>query len=79
MWGLSLVSESRAYFPVEVCGLLIAVASLVAEHRLSACRLQWWLHMDSVAVALRLRCSEACGIFPDERSNWCPLHCQADS
>jgi len=32
--GLSLVSDSGGYFPVEVCGLLITVASLVAEHRL---------------------------------------------
>ena len=35
-------------------GLLIAVASLVAEHRLS--------------------CPEACGIFPDQGWNSCPLH-----
>ena len=31
--GLSLVAESRGY-SVAVCGLLIAVASLVAEHGL---------------------------------------------
>ena len=31
--GLSLVAASRAYSPVVVCGLLIAVASLIAEHR----------------------------------------------
>ena len=28
---------SRGYFLVVVCGLLIAVASLVSEHRLSSC------------------------------------------
>ena len=33
----------------------------------------------SAAVALRLRCSVACGIFPDQGSNLCPLHQQADS
>ena len=27
----------------------------------------------------RLRCSEACGDFPDQGSNLCLLHCQADS
>ena len=30
----------------------------------------------SVIVALRLSCSEASGIFPDQQSNPCPLHCQ---
>ena len=34
VWRLSLVSESGGYFPVGDCGLLIAGASLVAEHRL---------------------------------------------
>ena len=32
--GLSLAAESGAYSLVVVCGFLIAVASLVAEHRL---------------------------------------------
>ena len=32
--GFSLVAEFRDYSPVAVCGLLIAVASLVAEHGL---------------------------------------------
>ena len=31
--SLSLVAESGDYPPVEVCGLLTAVASLDAEHR----------------------------------------------
>ena len=35
--------------------------------------------MGSVAVAHRLSCSEACEIFPDQGSNWYPLHCKADS
>ena len=33
----------------------------------------------SVVVAHGLRCSAACGIFPDQGSNPCPLHWQADS
>ena len=33
----------------------------------------------SVIVAHRLSCSVACGIFPDQGSNPCPLHWQADS
>ena len=33
----------------------------------------------SVVVAHGPRCSAACGIFPDQGSNPCPLHWQADS
>ena len=33
----------------------------------------------SVVVAHGLCCSAACGIFPDQGSNPCPLHWQADS
>ena len=33
----------------------------------------------SVVVARGLGCSAACGIFPDQGSNLCPLHWQADS
>ena len=33
----------------------------------------------SVVVAHGLSCSAACGIFPDQGSNPCPLHQQADS
>ena len=33
----------------------------------------------SVIVAHRPSCSVACGIFPDQGSNPCPLHWQADS
>ena len=33
----------------------------------------------SVVVARGPSCSAACGIFPDQGSNLCPLHWQADS
>ena len=33
----------------------------------------------SVVVAHGPNCSAACGIFPDQGSNLCPLHWQADS
>ena len=33
----------------------------------------------SVVVAHRLSCFAACGIFPDQGSNPCPLHWKADS
>ena len=32
-----------------------------------------------MVVAYRLSCSAACGIFPDQGSNQCALHWQADS
>ena len=49
-------------------------ASVVAEHAGSAvvaCRLQ---STGSVVVTNGLSCSPACGIFPDQGSNPCPLH-----
>ena len=36
-------------------------------------------HTGSVVVAHGPSCSTACGIFPDQGSNPCPLHWQADS
>ena len=54
----------RGLLFVAVRGLLIAVASLAAEHGLK-------VH--------RLSCSTAYGIFPDQTSNPCPLHWQVDS
>ena len=53
-----------------VHGLLIVVASLVAEHCFQGSQA-------SVIVAHRLSGPAACGIFPDQGSNPCPL--QADS
>ena len=70
--GLSLVVASEAYPLVAVCRLLIAMASLVVEHRL-------WSKWVSVVVANRLSCSSACEIFLDQGSNLCPLHWQVDS
>ena len=51
---------------------LLAVASLVAEHRLQGA----WA---SVVVAHGLSCLKACGIFLDQGSNPCPVHWQVDS
>ena len=56
---------------IAVHGPLTIVASLVAEHRLQTRRLSNLAHGPS--------CSAACGIFPDQGSNPCPLHWQADS
>ena len=69
----------RGLLFVVVRRLLTAVASLVAEHGLQARGLQQLQHAGSVVVAHRLSCSTVCGIFPDQGSNPCPLHWQADS
>ena len=51
---------------VAVRGLLIAVASLVAEHKGSR-------RAGFSSCGAGLSCSAACGIFPDQGSNPCPL------
>ena len=90
--AFSSCSEWALLFFV-VCGLLIAVPSLIAEHaghgRHAGCSSFYTLA--SVAVALGLQSVGsvvvACGlvtlwhggIFLDQRSNWYPLHCKANS
>ena len=71
MIGLSLVAVSRGHSLVDEHWLLIAVASLVAEHGLQSA--------GSVLVAHRLSCLSACGIFQDQGSNPHPLCWQVDS
>ena len=70
-WAFSLVEASGGYSPVAVQGLLIVVASLVAEHGLQA--------RGSVVVVHGLSCPVACGNFPKQGSNLYFLHWQADS
>ena len=55
-------------FLTVVLGLLTVAASPVVEHLLQG------VHASVLGVH-RLGCSVACGIFPDQRSNLCPLHC----
>ena len=56
---------------IAVRGPLTIAASLVADTGSS--------RAGSVVVALGPSCSAACGIFPDQGSNPCPLYWQADS
>ena len=63
---------SGGYSLIAECRLLIAVASLAAEHRLQATRA-------SAVMVHRFSCSVACGIFPDQGSSLCLLHWQEDS
>ena len=76
---LSLVAVSRGYSLAVVCGLLIPVASLVVGPGLKARGLQELQRKGAGVVVHRLSCSVACGIFPDQGSNQCPLHCKVDS
>ena len=63
-----------------------AQASVVAARGLRSCGVQALVvathgpsSVGSVAVAHRLSCSMAFGIFPGQESNLCPLHWQTDS
>ena len=89
-WAFSSCGKRGLLF-IVVCGLLMVVASLVVEHGLQVHGLQQLWHGGSVVVACELQsagsvvvvhglsCSAACGIFPEQGSNPCPLHWQADS
>ena len=73
---------------VSVRGLSLVVASGGnSSSRCTGLSLSWPLLLrttgsrraGSVIVAHGPSCSAACGIFPDQGSNRCPLHWQADS
>ena len=66
LWKGSSLAVASGDYSLTVLELLIAVASLVEEHRLSSC-------------GARLSCPTACGIFSDQGSNLSLLHWQADS
>ena len=65
----SCVTGGLLFAAIE--GLLIAVASLAAEHGL--------LSAGPVTVVFGISCSMACGIFLYQGFNQCPLHWQVDS
>ena len=70
----SLVSECRDSSLVVVHGLLIAVASFVAEHVGSVAEAPGFKSICSIVVARGLCCSTVCGIFLNQGSNPCPIH-----
>ena len=69
--GLSLVAASRGHSSSRCAGLSL-LWPLMLRSTGSRCA-------GSVIVAHGPSCSMACGIFPDQGSNPCPLHWQADS
>ena len=83
---LSLVAASGGYFSLGCTGfslqwLLLLRSTGSRRTGFSSCGTwaQWLWHAGSVVVAHGLSGSAACGIFPDQGSNPCPLHWQADS
>ena len=71
MRGLSLVVASGGHSSSRCAGLSLSRPLLL---RSTGSR-----RAGSVIVAHRPSCSVACGIFPDQGSNPCALHWQADS
>ena len=69
--GLSLVAASGGHSSSQCAGLSLSWPLLLRSTG-SRCA-------GSVVVAHGSSCSAACGIFPDQGSNPCPLHWQADS
>ena len=69
--GLSLVAASGGHSSSRCAGLSLSRPLLLQS---TGSR-----HAGSVVVAHGPSCSAACGIFPDQGSNPCPLHWQADS
>ena len=71
MRGLSLVVASGGHSSSRCAGLSLSRPLLL--------RSTGSKRTGSVLVAHGPSCSAACGIFPDQGSNPCPLHWQADS
>ena len=69
--GLSLVVASGGHSSSRCAGLSLSRPLLLRSTGSS--------RAGSVIVAHGPSCSAACGIFPDQGSNPCPLHWQADS
>ena len=68
--GLSLVAACGGHSSLRCTGLSLS-RPLLLQSTGSRCA-------GSVIVAHGPSCSVACGIFPDQGSNPCPLHWQAD-
>ena len=71
VWGLSPVVASGGHSSSRCAGLSLSWPLLLQS---TGSR-----RAGSVVVAHGSSCSAACGILPDQASNPCPLHWQADS
>ena len=70
---------ARAFSSCGKLGLLFIAVRGPLTIAASRCGAQAPDAQSSVVVAHGLSCSAACGIFPDQGPNPCPLHWQADS
>ena len=89
--GLSLAAASRGYSSLQCAGFSLRWLLLLRStgcRRADSSSCGAWVSVvvarglwstGSVVVAHGLSCSAACGIFPDQGLNPCPLHWQADS
>ena len=60
-------------------GLLFSCGAWAYHYGGISCCRAWVLqHADSLVVMHGLSCPKACGLFPDDSLNPCPLHCQVD-
>ena len=71
VWGLFLVAASGGHSSSQCAGLSLLQPLLLQS---TGSR-----RAGSVILAHGPSCSAACGIFPDQGTNPCPLHWQADS
>ena len=83
--GFPLVVVSRGYSSLSFVGLSLWRLLLLGSTGFSSCGTKapssWFPGSGGRlnTVVHRLSCSTACGIFPDQGSNWYLLHWQADS
>ena len=78
--GLSLLVGSGSYFLLRCTSFSLQWLLLMQSIGFGACGLQqlWTLEPGSIVVVHGLSCPLACGIFPDQGSNPCVLHWQAN-
>ena len=81
---LSLCVTSGGYSLVVMQELLDGVTSLLVKYKLWTTRASVVVarglqSAGSIVVAHGFSSSAACGIFPDQASNQCLLHCKVDS
>ena len=76
---LSLVAVSGGYSSLQGAGFSLRWLLLLRSTGSRCAGFSSCGAWASVVVAHQLTCSAACGIFPDQSSNPCPLHWQGDS
>ena len=75
----SLVAASGGYSSLQCIDFSLWCLLFLQSTGSRAHRLRLLRCVGSVVASRGLSCPAACGIFPDQESNLCPLHWQADS